>query len=73
LEELLPTITTATTVVVGTADTVVGAESGRLLAQQIPGATLVEIEGGRHALTATHGTRVAELILAATVAVTEQL
>jgi pimeloyl-ACP methyl ester carboxylesterase len=74
LEELLPTITTPTTVVVGTADTVVGAKSGRLLARQIPDATLIEIEGGRHALTATHGPRVAQLILAATAAgVAEQL
>jgi 3-oxoadipate enol-lactonase len=65
LEELLPTITTPSTVVVGTADTVVGAKSGRLLARQIPGATLVEIEGARHALTATHGPQVAALILGA--------
>ena len=73
LEELLPTITVPTTVIVGTADTVVGAKSGRLLARQIPDATLVEIEGGRHALTATHGPRVAQLILAATATVAEQL
>jgi 3-oxoadipate enol-lactonase len=66
LEELLPTITAPTTVVVGTADTVVGAKAGRLLARQIPRATLVEIEGGRHALSATHGPRIAQLILAAT-------
>jgi hypothetical protein len=42
---------------------VVGAKAGRLLATQIPGANLVEIEGGRHALTATHGPRIAQLIL----------
>jgi pimeloyl-ACP methyl ester carboxylesterase len=66
LEELLPTITAPTTVVVGTADTVVGAKAGHLLARQIPQANLVEIEGGRHALTATHGPRIAQLILAAT-------
>jgi pimeloyl-ACP methyl ester carboxylesterase len=66
LEELLPTIAAPTTVVVGTEDTVVGAESGRLLARQIPDATLVEIQGGSHTLSATHGARVAELILAAT-------
>jgi len=71
LEGLLPTITTPTTVVVGTTDTVVGAESGRLLARQIPGATLVEIEGG-HALSATHGPQIAELILAATARVAQQ-
>lgn len=65
LERLLPAIATPTTVVVGTEDTVVGAEAGRLLARQIPDATLVEIEGGRHALAATHGARIAQLILAA--------
>jgi pimeloyl-ACP methyl ester carboxylesterase len=65
LEELLPTITAPTTIVLGTADTVVGAKAGRMLAAQIPDANLVEIEGGRHALTATHGPRIAELILAA--------
>jgi pimeloyl-ACP methyl ester carboxylesterase len=63
LEGLLAMITVPTTIVVGTADTVVGAKAGRLLATQIPGANLVEIEGGRHALTATHGPRIAQLIL----------
>lgn len=63
LEQLLPTITAPTTIVLGTADTVVGAKAGRMLAAQIPDANLVEIEGGRHALTATHGPRIAELIL----------
>jgi pimeloyl-ACP methyl ester carboxylesterase len=67
LEELLATITAPTTVVVGTADSVVGAGSGRLLAQQIPNATLVEIEGG-HTLSATHAPQVAELILDAVAA-----
>jgi pimeloyl-ACP methyl ester carboxylesterase len=70
LEELLPTIKVPTTVVVGTADTIVGAKAGRLLARRIPDATLIEIEGGRHALTATHGPRLAQLILAATAAAT---
>ncbi len=73
LEELLPTITAPTTVIVGTADSVVGAESGRLLATQIPDATLVEIRGGSHALSATHGPRVAELILDAMAAATQTL
>jgi 3-oxoadipate enol-lactonase / 4-carboxymuconolactone decarboxylase len=67
LEERLATISVPTTVVVGTADTVVGANSGRALARQIPGAILVEIEGARHTLTATHAPRIAELILAASV------
>jgi 3-oxoadipate enol-lactonase len=70
LEERLATISAPTTIVVGTADTVVGARSGRLLARQIPGAVLVEIEGARHALTATHAARVAELILAASAVTT---
>ena len=71
LEELLPTITAPTTVIVGTADSIVGAESGRLLATQIPDATLVEIQGGSHTLSATHGPRVAELILNAMAAATQ--
>jgi pimeloyl-ACP methyl ester carboxylesterase len=73
LEELLPAITAPTTVVVGTADTVVGAKAGRLLASHIPEATLVVIDGGRHALTATHGPRIAQLILGASVRVAPRL
>lgn len=65
LEERLGRIRAPTTVVVGTADTVVPLEAGRQLAEQIPGAELVEIEGGHHVLPAEHPERLAELILRA--------
>jgi pimeloyl-ACP methyl ester carboxylesterase len=68
LEQRLPSIAAPTTVIVGTADTVVGAQAGRLLASQIHHAQLVEIPGARHALTATHAPRIAELILASATA-----
>lgn len=65
LEDRLELIDVPTTVVVGTADTVVLADAGRLLAAQIRGARLVEIQGARHSLPTTHSAQVAELILAA--------
>lgn len=63
LEASLNMIQAPTTVVVGTADTVVDPDAGRLLASQIPGATLIEIEGAHHRLPTTHAPRIAELIL----------
>jgi pimeloyl-ACP methyl ester carboxylesterase len=69
LEDKLDQIEAPTTVVVGTADTVVSPDAGRLLAAQIPDATLVEIEGARHSLPATHPQRISELIRAAAVVV----
>ncbi|HWD85004.1 MAG TPA: alpha/beta hydrolase [Solirubrobacteraceae bacterium] len=65
LEERLSEITAPTTVVVGTADTVVPLEASRQLSRQIPAAKLVEIPGGHHVLPAEHPARLAELILAA--------
>jgi len=69
LEDSLHSIQAPTTVVIGTADTVVSPSAGHLLASQIPGAKLVEIEGGNHALTASHAQRIAELIVATAAAV----
>lgn len=65
LERRLNQITSPSSVVVGTSDTVVPLEAGRLLTKQIPGAALVEIEGGRHVLPAEHPARLAEVILGA--------
>jgi pimeloyl-ACP methyl ester carboxylesterase len=65
LESRLGAITAPTTVVVGTADTVVPLEASRQLSRQIPGAELVEIPGAHHVLPAEHPARLAELILAA--------
>jgi 3-oxoadipate enol-lactonase len=62
LEDKLGTISAPTTVVIGTADTVVSPDAGRLLAAQIPDAHLVEIERARHSLPATHPDRIAALI-----------
>lgn len=68
LEERLDRIRAPTTVVLGTADTVVPRQAGRQLVQQIPGAELVEIEGGHHVLPAEHPDRLAGLILRAAAA-----
>jgi pimeloyl-ACP methyl ester carboxylesterase len=51
--------------VIGTADTIVPVQAGRQLSEQIPGAELVEIDGGHHVLAAEHPGRLADLILAA--------
>ena len=63
LEARLGEIAVPTTVVLGSADTIVPVAAGRALAEQIPGARLVEIEGGHHVLPAEHPGRLAELIL----------
>jgi pimeloyl-ACP methyl ester carboxylesterase len=65
LEKRLGEITAPTSVVVGTADTVVPREASRQLSDQIAHAELVEIPGGHHVLPAEHPARLAELILAA--------
>lgn len=63
LEARLEEIRAPTTVVIGTADMIVPREAGAVLARQIPGAELVEIEGGHHVLAAEHPERLAEIIL----------
>jgi pimeloyl-ACP methyl ester carboxylesterase len=65
LEGRLGQVSAPTTVVIGTADTVVPREAGALLTRQIPDAELVEIAGGHHVLAAEHPERLAEIILAA--------
>lgn len=65
LEARLDQIAAPTTIVIGTADAIVPPRAGRLLAQQIPGARLVEVDHGHHVLTAEDPKRVAEAILAA--------
>lgn len=65
LEPRLHEIVAPTTVVLGTADTMVPVSASRALAEQIPGARLVEIEGGHHVLPAEHPDRLAEVILGA--------
>ncbi len=62
LEAKLDRITAPTTIMIGTADTVVPPNAGRLLADQIRDARLVEIGGARHGLTRTHPEQVAQLI-----------
>ncbi len=66
LEARLGQIAAPTTVVVGTADTVVPLAASRQLSRQIPGAELIEIPGGHHVLAAEHPGRLAELIVAVT-------
>jgi len=68
LEAKLGAIEAPTTVVIGDADTVVPPAAGRLLAAQIPGASLVEIEHGRHQLPTTHPDRIGDLIRVASAA-----
>jgi pimeloyl-ACP methyl ester carboxylesterase len=65
LEAGLGRISAPTTILAGTSDRVVPRTSATKLAQQIPGAELVLIEGAGHLLPQRHGGRVAELILAA--------
>lgn len=65
LERRLGQITAPTTVLVGTSDPIVPPAAARRLAEQIPGAELIEIEHGRHALFAQHPQRVADVIVRA--------
>ncbi len=65
LEQRLALVQAPTTIVVGTADEIVPLRSARLLAGQIPGAELIEVQGGRHMLPAQIPGRLADIILAA--------
>ena len=62
LEPLLGRISVPTTIVVGTADRLVPPASARRLAEQIPQAQLVQIDGANHLLPQQHARRVAEII-----------
>lgn len=62
LEPLLERIAAPTTVVIGTADRQVPPSSARKLAQQIPDAELIEIEGASHLLPQQHARRIAAII-----------
>lgn len=65
LEQRLSEITAPTTIVAGTADRIVPLRSARLLADQIPGAKLVELRGAHHLLHHHRAGEVAEVIVAA--------
>jgi pimeloyl-ACP methyl ester carboxylesterase len=67
LERRLDGISAPTTVIVGTGDTVVPPAAGRRLAEQIPGARLIEIPAAGHRLFAQHPGRIAEEIVDAAV------
>ncbi|MGO9977201.1 MAG: alpha/beta fold hydrolase [Solirubrobacteraceae bacterium] len=64
LESRLARIEAPTTIVVGSADTVVPAAATRKLATQIGRARLIEIERGGHMLPAQYPDRLAEIVLA---------
>jgi 3-oxoadipate enol-lactonase len=66
LEPRLEAISAPTTVVVGTADRIVSPTSAGQLAQRIPGAKLVQLEGAAHLLLQERPRELAEIILAAT-------
>ena len=66
LESRLGSVTVPATVIIGTRDVIVPPAAGRRLAEQIPGARLIEVSGGHHVLPAEHPDQVAEAILAAT-------
>jgi pimeloyl-ACP methyl ester carboxylesterase len=68
LTQMLPHILAPTMVIVGTADAVVPLWAGRRLAQQIPHARAVDVDGAGHLLTWTHGRLIAELIVRAATA-----
>lgn len=65
LESRLSRITAPSTIVLGTEDTIVLPRCARLLARQIPGASLIEVQRGRHMLPAQIPGRLAEIVLAA--------
>jgi pimeloyl-ACP methyl ester carboxylesterase len=68
LEARLGAIAAPTSIVMGAADAVVPPRAARRLAQQIPGAELIVIAGGRHLLPAQFPHRLAEVALGETVA-----
>jgi pimeloyl-ACP methyl ester carboxylesterase len=65
LESRLGDISAPTTIAIGTADVIVPLSSARELAQQIPGAELVELEGATHLLPQLHAQWLADVILEA--------
>jgi pimeloyl-ACP methyl ester carboxylesterase len=65
LERRLEQVSVPTTVVIGSRDVIVSPDAGRRLREQIPGAVLIEIEGGHHVLPAEHPERVAAVVRAA--------
>jgi len=65
LEERLGAISAPTTIVIGTEDPIVPRASAHLLASQIPGAELVEVERANHLLPQIYSARVAEIIVSA--------
>ena len=68
LERRLPSITTPTTIVSGSADRVVSPSSARQLAAQIPGAQLVQLPGATHLLPQQRPAELAEIIVRASAA-----
>ena len=66
LESLLGRVQAPATIVMGSADSLVPARSMRLLAEQIPGARLIEIERAGHMLPAQIPERLAEIVLQST-------
>jgi pimeloyl-ACP methyl ester carboxylesterase len=63
LEARLGQIAAPTTIVIGTADRIVPVSSARLLAEQIPGAELIELERANHLLPWQRAEQLAEIIL----------
>jgi pimeloyl-ACP methyl ester carboxylesterase len=63
LERRLGAISAPTTIVAGTADHVVPLVAARRLAEQIPGAELVEIDHAGHLLHVQHMARLSEIIV----------
>ena len=59
----MPGITNQVMLLVGTADTVVGTESSKVLARLIPGAWLVQFKGGTHKLQFEAPTAFARIVL----------
>lgn len=65
LEQRLPSISAATTIVSGSADRIVTPASARMLAAQIPGAEVVQLPGASHLLPQQRPAELAELIVGA--------
>ena len=64
LEQRLPEINVPTTIISGSADTIVPLAAARRLAEQIPGAQLTVLEGAWHLLPQRHAGQLADLIVA---------
>jgi pimeloyl-ACP methyl ester carboxylesterase len=65
LERALERIAAPTTIVIGSEDRIVRPRAARMLAEQIPGAALVVLDGADHLLPIQQPQRLAELIAAA--------